>query len=75
MHGQTQSTDTDRNIDVSAEDTRTRQAGRRERQWETLVTGPDTPSLYSGGTKQMYVRACVRAYVCACEPTFPSAFH
>lgn len=38
-------TQTDRDNDVTAEDMRTRQAGRRERQRPTLVTGGNTPSF------------------------------
>lgn len=39
------STQTDRNIDATAEDMMTRQAGRRERHRQTLATGENTPSL------------------------------
>lgn len=42
---QARNTEADRNNAVTAEDMRTRQAGRSERQRHTLVTGEDTPSL------------------------------
>lgn len=47
MYAQTAtcSTQTDRNNDATAEDMMTRQAGRRERHRQTLVTGENTPSL------------------------------
>lgn len=55
-------TQIDRNNNMTAEDVRTRQAGRRERQRQTLVTGEDTPSLSHLCEQTRPICVCV----CAC---------